>query len=64
MPLSLSGSSLRNLSCPALRAYFGGFVCSIFEAGELVSCLLQNGWLSLSVPALALAWPEGRWPRQ
>lgn len=33
-------------------SYFGVFVCSIFEAGKLVSCLLQNGWLSLSVPGL------------
>ena len=49
----LSGSSVRNLSCPTVRAsYFGVFVCSIFEAGKLVSCLLQNGWLSLSVPGL------------
>ena len=49
----LSGSCVRNLSCPAVGAsYFGVFVYSIFEAGKLVSCLLQNGWLSLSVPGL------------
>ena len=44
---------MRNLSFPTDRASsFGVFDCSIFEAGKPVSCLLQNGWLSLSVPGL------------